>query len=167
MNKNYRIPQWKFKNADWDKYRFIIEDNLERNKLSVDENNINHEVEIFTNIISQAAQNAIGHTTSEFRKPPVPWWSDECDSALKQSHKALNKYQKTKKLEDKILFKRKKSQARRIIISSKRKSWQTYLSTLSSQTPAKEVWIKIKNICGKFTHMSINNLIDSYGNQVH
>ena len=69
MNKNYRIPQWKFKNADWDKYRSIIEDNLEKNKLSIDENNINHEVEIFTNIISQAAENAIAYSYRSYHIP--------------------------------------------------------------------------------------------------
>ncbi|KAG5866070.1 hypothetical protein JTB14_006640 [Gonioctena quinquepunctata] len=48
-----------------------------------------------------------------------------------------------------INFKRARAKSRRIILSSKRSSWENYVASITSQTPYSEIWKKVKCIAGK------------------
>ena len=50
------------------------------------------------------------------------------------------------------------AQTRRVIKTSKRHSWQTYLSKISSRTSIKKVWSMARKIAGKSPSCSIKHL---------
>jgi len=55
-----------------------------------------------------------------------------------------------------------RAQTRRVIKTSKRHSWQTYVSKINSRTSIKKVWSMVRKIAGKspscnIKHLNINN----------
>ena len=49
-----------------------------------------------------------------------------------------------------IIYKRRQAIKRRIYKEARRQSWINYISTLTSRTPTKQVWEKIRKINGKY-----------------
>lgn len=76
-----RMPIWKFKSADWDKFKEVSETLMMEIEESVEE------VEKLNNKISEslckAAEEVIGQSKTRRRKKTVPWWNDECSEAIK------------------------------------------------------------------------------------
>lgn len=65
-----------------------------------------------------------------------------------------------------ITFKRFRAQARRIILTAKKQSWEKYVSSLTRDTPLAEIWAKIRKISGKSFSNVLLTLLDSQGNTV-
>lgn len=74
------------------------------------------------------------------------WWNEECENAIKNAKKALNRFKKKKTDENKTEHKRCKAIVKITVKNSKINSWLKYLGTVTSDTPLKEVWEKIKAI---------------------
>lgn len=107
----------------------------------------------------------------------MPWWNDECDKSLKESKRAYRLYKKEKRkaeyyqkspnrLEDlqnlqeslKIDYKRKRANARRIFKESRKKSWESFITSINSYTPPGIVWQKINAINGQKKQKTNNSL---------
>nr|CAH7724148.1 unnamed protein product [Callosobruchus chinensis] len=101
--------KWKLKNADWMKYSRYIEDNIYNIDLT---ENINIIIEKLNKLITDAAQLHIGKTKVIKKKNPVPWWNQECEDALKESKKAMNKFKRHKIPENLCDLRQKQAKAR-------------------------------------------------------
>lgn len=105
-----------------------------------------------TGIAAPKISNKPGH-----RK--VPWWNEECNTAKKNFHRALNILKKRPTTENKINFKKLRAIFRRTMKSSRRDSWIDYISTIDHKTDPKMAWSKIRRINGCRKRSEITSLI--------
>ena len=71
-----------------------------------------------------AAQESSGSIkTTNTKKRNTPWWNEECQAAMKESHKAFNKAKRKPTTENLVEFKKIRAKFRRIIKESKKQSW--------------------------------------------
>lgn len=146
------LQRWRLNKANWTDFSQHIDDNIHLAKLQDD---ITATVEDFNKIIIDAAYHAIGKTAHIKKYNAVPWWNEECESAIKASKQSLNKYKRYKTPENCIEYKKKRAFARLTIKHNKRRSWHQYVQKINSSTPITNVWKKIKSIAGKSSHMEI------------
>lgn len=161
-NKNCEIPFtasfWKLKHANWEGFRNKIEDEMSSFQISDD---IDISLDTFTKIILHAAEQYIGTSSTNSNSKSLPWWNNECQVAVKNCKKALNKYRKHKTEENLVAFKHMKAIARKTLKASKRNSWRNYVSTLTKDTPPAQVWQKIKAMKGHKSVPYIPAIINS------
>lgn len=144
--------KWNLKNPNWDLFSEKIEFELSQNPLDL--HSYGNQLEIdtivrkFTDIIIEAANLSIGLKTYKDTKKSVPWWNKECQDAIKNYKKNLNRYKKTKSITDHIQLKKTRAIARFITKKSKTSSWQTFTSSIKHKIPSNIIWNKINSIRG-------------------
>jgi hypothetical protein len=122
---------------------------------SQDNNSI---VASLTEIIVNAANMSIGKSSRSKATKTAPWWNPECNEAIKNYKKKLNRFKKTKSLSDHIALKKARAESRIITKNSKWVAWKVFVSTINQQTSATTMWNKIKTFKGnKFN--SIPNIM--------
>lgn len=164
-SNTYGIQKWKFSQANWKKYSDIINTSLH----DFDFNNLMNEnvdsiVTNFSDIIKQAANEAIGTYTPSLKTKFVPWWNEKCKEAIKISNHAYNRYKKHKTDDNKIEYKRTRALTRRILKESKSNSWKNFVSSISSNNSIRESWKKINAIQGHKRYSQIHFIQD--GNKI-
>ena len=108
-------------------------------------------VESFNTLLHSAALLSILRTTGSTRISPVPWWSREWENAIKAKKAALRGYQHTRSMVDKIEHKRARAYARRIQRTSRKESWQKYISSINTNTIRSKIWKRIQKVKGKYS----------------
>lgn len=134
--------RWNLQRADWTYYRKSFPHT--ELKISVDKS-----VEAVTNAILKAADKSVPYCKRGTMKRRVPWCNDEVKSAILKKKQALNTFRRSPTIENMINCKRCRVKARQIILMSKNNSWGLYISSITQNTPTKEVWRKIRCIEGK------------------
>ncbi|KAJ8962363.1 hypothetical protein NQ318_018347 [Aromia moschata] len=152
------VQKWKIAHADWDNYSSYIKSQTDNLQLS---DNIDEATQQFINCIISAAEKYVGKHEIKFSNKVVPWWSEACKVAVKECKTALNRYRRTRTQEDLINFKKLKAKSKRILKESKKQSWNKFVSTITSETPPRQVWTKIKQMQGQNTIRKIPALIDN------
>lgn len=86
-----RSQRWSFKKADWEKFKYITNKEMQaiHGSRSVDELN-----ESVCKTIVEAANHTIKKKEGKKKMRIVPWWSDECDKVIKERNKAFKKLKK-------------------------------------------------------------------------
>jgi ribonuclease HI len=148
------IARWKFKKADWIKFRTIFSSSIDITSVLCD----NDPVEAFTATIIKAATQSIPKTHASPKNITKPWFNDMCKTAIKDRKKALHRFQAQPTDTNLQNYKIQRAITRRTIRFNKRNSWQSYVSQLNSQTPSKKVWDMLRKITGKFTNTAIKHL---------
>lgn len=69
-------------------------------------------IDKFSNIILNATKLTIGKINVKKQKKTVTWWNKECNSAIRAYKKSLNKFKKTKSINDHITLKKFRAQAK-------------------------------------------------------
>ncbi|XP_076392697.1 uncharacterized protein LOC143265297 [Megachile rotundata] len=136
-------PKWNFKKANWELYKDRISVLIKQSNILDNMNDINSTIEILSNIIIEAANEAIGTSLPPKKRNPVPWWNDRCKEALRNSKRAFNRLKRHFSEENLIQFKKLRATVRKIIKESKINGWTNYFSTLTGNTNIKEIWNKI------------------------
>jgi hypothetical protein len=98
------------------------------------------------------------------QKLKKPWFTEECDQAIKARKKAerlFNRSPSSLYLNNVCIYRAK---AHRTINFSERKSWKTFVSNLNSHTPINKVWNAIRKIKGKgsgkkYKHLKVGNKV--------
>lgn len=157
--------RWRLKYPNWNLYSDIITQNLDEKPfnldLTINQIQINSIIDIFCNIILEAANKTIGKTNTQLKRKSVPWWNKDCNDAIKAYKKALNKFKKTKQIANHINLKKTRAQARFITKKIKTESWQKFTNSFNLNTHPTEMWNKIKSIKG-INHQSLPpNLISN------
>lgn len=109
--------RYKFKTADWSLYNSLI--NLEQESAD-----INADVVLFNQTITNAAEQAIPKTVRSSKRNNVPWWNNEIAKTIHQRKIALRKLIKTKTLPSLIEYKRLRAKAKRTIKIAKKSTWK-------------------------------------------
>ena len=183
-------PRYNIHKADWEKYKLLSRD-IPPFEVMRDHNETN---EFLTKFIRSAADKSIPITTPHPNKQKVPWWSETLSELIAQKHSIgrrldtlnrrynnLNKNRIDQKIILKMvtivleidtlkpLYNKLSAKFRKEVIQGKIISWRKYVSSLSSHTPIKQIWEKLRKINGKFNtssrHAIINNgskIIDTY-----
>ena len=123
--------------------------------------NINNIIEQFSEFILKAADLSIPKSTLNLQKKSVPWWNEECKTAIKNKNVAFNHYKRHPTLTNKIEFLKLRATARRQIKQSKHISWINFVSTLNNQTASHIVWDRIRRVRGINNTMQIKCLNNS------
>ena len=84
-------------------------------------------------------------------KKSNPWFDEECREALKARRALDKRVRQSRELRGETLsaFRRSQAQARRLFNQEKCQSWAEYVSKLSTNTPIKHVWDRVRKISGK------------------
>ena len=145
IHPSYDPLHWVFSRADWEQFhdlclKGITEDILEEAD----------PLHSFVEIITKAANDSIPRATM-IPKKSNPWFDEECREALKARRVLDKRVQQSRELRGETLsaFRRSQAKARRLFNQKKRQSWTDYVSKLSTDTPIKHVWNRVRKIAGK------------------
>ena len=90
------------------------------------------------------------------------WFNNECKAAVRSRRKALKRATVSPSSENIENYRIIRAKSRRTIRSSRRQSWQTFVSKINSRTSLKKVWNLVSKISGKKSptavhHLNVNN----------
>ncbi|XP_055924649.1 uncharacterized protein LOC129956736 [Argiope bruennichi] len=126
---------------------------------------ISETVQNVTDCIIKAADASIPKRTPLPRKFRKPWWNDECRNAYKEQRKCWGIFRRYPTTENLVAFKRARANARRIRRRSQKESWQSFISTITSNTSSAQLWKKVKAANGiykEFAFPILNTETASY-----
>jgi len=118
-------------------------------------------IEHFTDILTNIANSTIPKSKPRSKKRDPVWLKYECMNSTRSRRKAKVKTCSTPANIENLRIIRAKT--RHTIKSTKRKSWQYFVSKINSHTFIKKVWIMVRKITGKpFTsqirHLKVNSV---------
>lgn len=163
--------KWVLAKADWELFQkswqaFPVSQSIDVN------------ISMLTQSIVDAAEVAIPQSGGRLPRLPVPWWTDECRLAVVAKKRAFALFKRHLSIDNLIAFKRARAKERQVRLHAKRSSWRAYVSSITVDTPVKELWRKVRSISGKtspsFTpiivsprgtitsHAEVGNAIASY-----
>jgi len=136
-------PRYKLSSGNWDVWK---------NQLSpvTFKSELQEEYECFIKCINEAAEKSFTKT-KEIINPKYnkPWWTKECQEAVRSKKRAKNTFKSHPTYENLIALRRSEAIVRRCCKEAKKLSWQNYCSTITSRTEAKKVWDKIRKLTNK------------------
>uniref|UniRef100_T1I8R4 Endo/exonuclease/phosphatase domain-containing protein n=1 Tax=Rhodnius prolixus TaxID=13249 RepID=T1I8R4_RHOPR len=139
-----RPKRWRIKQANWELY-------AERSSLK--EQELQGNIEELSQLINQkillAAKAAIPETKVVPHRITVPWWSEECQEAVRKRRRAIRRFKRHCTRANFIEYKKANAEARRLIKLRKKITWANYVSSLNRNTPQAAVRNIIKRISGR------------------
>ena len=144
------IPRWKLDKADWNKFTDICE-NIDMELFDDPEQGIMD----ITDQIKSAAKQTIPLTRPCTRTNAVPWWSPIVRHAIAKRKRAFRTYLRLRTPENLIIRNKERANARKVIRTAKRSSWQHFLSSFTHATPLSQIWTLVRRLTGKRANNSI------------
>ena len=144
-----RPQRWNIRKADWDGFEAELEQVFSTGATD------HATVENLTREILCAAGKFIPRTSGNPSRTPVPWWSKECQEAIRARRRAFRAFDRHATTENMIAFRQARASARRVILEAKRLSWRRYVERLNRFSPVSQVWSQIKQISGRFSAPSL------------
>ncbi len=160
--KQSSYPRWEIEKANWQHFQHELDLTDATKHTNVDD--INSSIE--TSIIRAAVKSIPRTTTTYHKKRSVPWWNEECSTAIKYKNFCLSQFKRHPTTENLISFKRARAKARQTIITSKRNSWRAYISSINSTTTPTEVWKKVQILKNTQNYEPIHKITDANGNRL-
>ena len=96
-----KTAYWNYKKANWDLFATVAKGQLSNLTESEDVNVLCNE---FCAYITEAAKLSIPSSKSGNHKTPVPWWSEDCRRAVRQTRAAFSKMKRTWATKDIVNF---------------------------------------------------------------
>ncbi len=146
-----RKPPWNFKKTDWSHYYSTLANEQDHISKSLPTENI---IDQFSSHLLKTAQSCTPSPKNSYHHKKLVWWTDECKTAIRERRKALKELKKCPSTTNLLTYRKLRAKAQWTLKHAKRKSWQTYVSTITNQTPIKEIWTKIRAIENKTTNWS-------------
>ena len=88
----------------------------------------------------------------------VPWWNKTCGILRKVTRKCYRRYKNSGSSITKKIYQRALAKQRRYYRQVKKESWLFYINGISSKTPSRVIWRKIRKLSGKFVPTPSPNL---------
>ena len=143
--------RWVLEKIDWDQWRRDLP--VPNIILPNTVDNINED--IVTGMLATSEKN-IPQTSGEYRTGNrSPWWSEDLSRKIAERRRARRKLEKHPLLENLQDYNQKRNIAKAAINEAKKKSWQSYISDIKSDTPTSVVWSKIRSMKNKSRITSI------------
>lgn len=153
---NYeRRPCWNIKRANWEKF------NCNFNKPLTSFYDINEIENYVTETILSSAHEAIPLKPTICNRKEVPWWNNNIKLLIKERRKLLKQFKRNMSSENLENFLKAKSETRKAIRESKRKSWIEFCDSINLKTSSSEVYRKIKSLNGHSNFHQITALDDN------
>ncbi|GBM35036.1 hypothetical protein AVEN_240388-1 [Araneus ventricosus] len=143
-------PRYVFQRADWDAFTQLAE----ITDTMVSTSDITEAVQNVIDCIMYAATNSIPKSSPGIRKFRRPWWNEACRDSNKEQKRRWNIFRRCPTTENLIAFKRARASARRVRRRSQRESWIRFISSITSSTPSKLLWKKVKAANGIYEEFS-------------
>lgn len=124
-----RFQNWNIKKAKWNLFR----DSLTFLHIKNLPSDVKEANTCITKAIITSTEKAIPKLSFMSNKKSIPRWNQECHAAVKTKNRALNMYKKHTYQENLAQFKITRAKAR-IIIESKKKCWQKFVSSINLKT---------------------------------
>lgn len=141
-----RMLRWRFKSADWDKYKELCESKMkEISKCIEDVDVFNKEI---CKVLQSTAEEVIGKRKAGTRRKAMPWWNEECNEAIKRRNKALKRVRRSLNFNDLVSYKRAQAIVRRVIRTSKRNYWREFCNRIGEDIEISELWNMIRKMGG-------------------
>lgn len=148
--------------ANWTLFYTLTETNI-----NIDEvGNVDEAVSAVKEVICGAANASIPKKSTNFKKPPVPWWNDKVAEARNHRRRAERTLRRRFSIENKIAYNRARAKSRYIMNKSKKETWQKYISSINQHTSLHNIWKKVQKIAGKFSPHSSPVLKDVDGEMI-
>lgn len=145
-NQNTTVStKWNLRNPDWKFFQDLFINKLKDVHFNDDIDPLVNEI---TDLITSTALTSLGQIFYSGKRKSVPWWNNQCESAIKKYKKALNKYKKTKTVTNLIELKKTRAQSRYITKQSKLNSWKTFTESLKKNCHPSIIWNKIRALKG-------------------
>ena len=148
-----RVQRRKLAKANWDQFQHLCSTRLQQSAIS----DADDPMPLVTSILKDIAEETIPKTSAVPKRFNKPWFSDICKGAIKESNRALVKFQRKPTEGNLNAYRIARAKARRDIRHSKKTSWRNYVSEMNSQTSVKSVWNRIYKIKGKDTSNTVND----------
>lgn len=142
--REYQI--WIFGKADWEKFRELTKEAMERIDLSKEVDEINEQ---FILTVIMAAESSIPKSRNRMERRLVPWWTEECHQAVRNRNKAFKLVKKTHNLQHMIQYKKAEALVRRTIRKAKRACWRNFCDKIGRTTLVGEIWGRIQKEWGE------------------
>lgn len=113
--------------------------------LSGDVDEMNNKV---TPTIIKAAESYIPKSKNSMGRKLVPWWTEECQQAVRSRNKAFRLVKRTHNMQHLIQYKKAQAIVRRTIRQAKMTNWKKICDRIGRTTPVGEVWRMIKRMGG-------------------
>lgn len=102
------------------------------------------------NIIDTSKQIFKMSKTTVNPKYSKPWWSKECEKAVRERHHAKQTFKKHPILCNLLKLRRAEAVAKKVVKDHKRDSFRTFCTNINSRTPVSVVWSNINRLSHKF-----------------
>lgn len=110
---------------------------------SIDDFNVN-----VVEIMHSTAKEVIGKGSGLKQHKVVPWWSDECNKAIKARNKAFRKVKGSFSFNNLIEYKKTQAEVRRAMRKTKRNYWKQFCNNIGRETHISQVWGMIRRMGG-------------------
>ena len=147
--------RWLIQKANWSLFQDLT---AETSHLPLVTTSIPEAIKSITNLITDAALQAIPESATKSISHKVPWWSENIKIALKARNKALNRYRKSRLPADFVQYKKLRAKARVLIRFSKKQSWNDFVSSINKPVSCSTMWSNIKRISGTKKSFTITSL---------
>lgn len=139
------VQNWCFSNVDWEKFKLICDQEMEKIDLSVDVDALNFSV---CNAVVEAANQAIKKKEGKRKKKIVPWWTKDCDKMIKDRNKAFKNLKKNHSFMNFMEYKKLQAKVRRTVKNAKKEYWRGFCNSVGRETKIQNVWSMIKRMNG-------------------
>ena len=151
---SFTKSSWKLSKADWNTFSQKADSELGQGYVLDSDDPVAH----FTTILSSVALATIPKSKNRLAKHDTVWFNEECRAAVRNRRKALKRVKNQPSDSNMENYRIIRAKTRRTIKTTKRKSWQSYVSKINSRTPIKKVWSMIRKISGKHSSSKVHPL---------
>ncbi|XDV45291.1 hypothetical protein PO909_013411, partial [Leuciscus waleckii] len=114
-------------------------------------------------VLFEVTDKVIGKKGSCKKRKAVPWWTEECSTAVKNRNKAFRRIKQINLFEDFIYYKRALAEVRRIVRTAKKKYWRDWCNSIGGDVDISEMWGSIRKMGGIYRNHVIPVLKNDVG----
>ena len=167
LHEDIRVHRINLKKVDWKLYQLTCLASLGPD-LPTDD--LEQNTTLISKCIVEAAVTSSPKPKNCTRKQMVPYWNDDCRSAIKERNQKRNRFLKSRTDEAFVEYKRAKGRAQWVIKTAKRECWQRFCSSFNKSTNLGTLWKTVKSMSGHSRGTSIPPIssidgspLDSFG----
>ena len=154
VNHTDALSSWKLDKADWSAFSEACS-----HELNIDNTHTGDDaIKNFTENLISIASCTIPKSKAGKRTVNTVWFNSSCKDAIRSRKKALKRAKLSPTDQNIDNYRITRAKSRRIIRTSRRQSWQSFVSKINCRTSLKKVWNVISKISGKKSSTSINHL---------
>ena len=128
----------------WNEWSDSLPNLEEQNDLNTYYNKFIDSINIANNTVFKLSK---AHKLVKYNKP---WWTEDCEKAVKERHHLKQKFKKHPTQDNLIILRRAESNAKKVIKDAKRNSFREFCNSINSRTPIKSIWSNIKRLSGVY-----------------